>query len=98
MFNYRTFAMIAVSVVIAAPALVFADFQQFSSLDDGSSRTQLASVPASGRNTRQQEGVAIAQHWQRDANPFNGSDFPVRGLNQFASQEPVAGNLSPQMR
>ena len=49
MFTYRTWAMIAVSMVIAAPALVLADFQHFSLLDDACSRTELVSVPASER-------------------------------------------------
>jgi len=85
MFDYRVCAMIAVSMLIAAPALVYADLEHSRQFDDAWGRTaeyQLVSVGGPGRDAQGDAGMLIARRWQ--AEPVNGSDFPVRGPAQFA--------------
>jgi hypothetical protein len=85
MFDYRVCAMIALSMVIAAPALVYADLEHSRQFDYAFSRSgeyQLASAGGSAGDARGDAGMAIARRWQ--AEPLNRSDFPVRGHAQFA--------------
>jgi len=83
MSDHRTVAMIALSLLIAAPALVLADVER--SRDDALPRAgeyQLVSSAASTLEPTILQGMVSADQGWHDR--WNGVDFPVRGREQFA--------------
>jgi hypothetical protein len=86
MFDHRTGAMIALSLLIASPALVFADAER--SRDYSLARPavyQLTSAATSALvPTAVPDMVTAEPGWPEQ---WNGVDFPVRGNDQFAGSE-----------
>jgi hypothetical protein len=96
MFDYRTCAMIVLSMIIAAPALVFADLQrsqQSGNPDLRLNKYPLASFRAS--DLAAPESVSLQVAVRLPPGRINGSDFPMRGLDQFAQQERLAASPNP---
>jgi hypothetical protein len=89
MFDHRTVAMIVLSLLVASPALVFADAGQFRvDVLPHSGEYQLTSITASTI-----EAVPAVPHnnvtdelglWER----LDGVDFPVGGRDQFTRVNP----------
>ncbi len=96
MFNYRLGAMTVLSLVIAAPVLVFGDVgntRQINNLTTGFDDPQLASLDTSG--SADVVGADLGQRWRMQR--LNGADFPVRGHQQFADANKPDGD-SPATR
>jgi hypothetical protein len=88
MLNYRLGAMTVLSLVIAAPVLVFGDVGNSRQINDfysGIDDQQLVTVDTSTQNKADVVGADLGQHWRTPR--LNGLDFPVRGRQQFATTD-----------
>jgi len=88
MFDRRTGAMIVVSLLIGAPALVFADAERSHDYDLARPGDyQLTPAVASALQPPASPGIAplgMVTDQQGWGDQWNGVDFPVRGSQQFA--------------
>jgi hypothetical protein len=86
MFDHRIGAVIALSLLIATPALVFADVER--SRDDSMPRAREYHLTSSGASVLESTipvGTEIAEHGLHEE--WNGVDFPLRGNDLFAGAD-----------